>query len=332
MLGSLKGWIVEHLPRRFVIPLTRACAFGINKFSLDDQAYGVFSEEGFELLRRHFYLPIPEQSDLTEFWKKPTDLVGVDMNDGQALELLEEVFTSYMSEFRNAFTLHPVNGSSQFYLINGSFMAIDAHVYYAMIRHFRPRRIIEIGAGNSTLVAGEACQRNREDSGEAPDLTAIDPYPSANLKQGVPGLSRLLESRIQDIDLSTFTSLESGDILFIDSTHVLREGGDVQLEYCEILPRLKPGVIVHIHDISLPKPYPKVYFERHLYWNEQSVLQAFLTFNTRFEVLWPGNYMLMHHAEKVRRVFPEFEEMRKAFPSSEPSSFWIRVKPLTQGV
>jgi hypothetical protein len=171
--------------------------------------------------------------------------------------------------------------------------------------------------------------RNRQDDGGEPaQLTSIEPFPTPALREGFPGLSRLIEKRVQDVGLGLFTALEEGDILFIDSTHVLRSGGDVQLEYCEILPRLAPGVIVHIHDISLPKPYPRVYFEKnHYYWNEQYLLQAFLAFNSRFEVIWPGNYMMEKYPERVITVFPEYHQMRATFPSSEPASFWMRVRP-----
>ena len=327
MLGRLKSWIAENLPRSLVLPFAKLSAFGIQRHALDDKAYEIFSESGFHLLRKHFYLPIPEDRDLAGFWQTNTEMVGVDTNDGYALELLENVFPIYNDEFRKTFRLRPVNDSSGFHLLNGSFMAIDAQVYYAFIRNFRPRRIIEIGAGHSTLVAAQAGAQNQQTDSVAPDLTAIDPYPPAFLKAGVPGCSRLIENKIQNVSMSEFASLKAGDILFIDSTHVLREGGDVQLEYCEILPRLAPGVLVHIHDISLPKPYPRVYFEQRRYWNEQSMLQAFLAFNSRFEVIWPGNYMLLKYPEKVCGVFPEYHEMRKAFPSSEPSSFWIRVRP-----
>ena len=104
-------------------------------------------------------------------------------------------------------------------------------------------------------------------------------------------------------------------------------GGDVQLEYCEILPRLAPGVLVHVHDISLPKPYPRVYFEQQLYWNEQYLLQVLLSFTSRYEVVWPGNYLMNRYPERVAKAFPEYHEMRKYYPQSEPSSFWIRVRP-----
>lgn len=325
MIGHFKSWLVQNCPRSLVLPVTKLAAFGIQRDSLDDAAYKIFLENGFHLLRKHFYLPIPDQVELENSYAE-SRLVGIEMNDGYALELLDNVFPSYTEEFRKTFPLHREDGSSSFYLINGSFMAIDAHVYYSFIRHFRPKRIVEVGAGNSTLVAAVACRRNLQEHGDEPDLTAIDPYPQEVLRQGVPGLSRLIEDKLQNVSLSTFTSLGPGDILFLDSTHVLRQGGDVQLEYCEILPRLAPGVLIHIHDISLPKAYPSVYFEQHLYWNEQYLLQALLTFSSRFEIIWPGNYMQLKYGEKVHAVFPEYDAMREAFPVSEPSSFWIRVR------
>jgi hypothetical protein len=324
---QLKQWIARHTPRRSAAPLIKLSASLINQYSLDNVAHEIFRDAGFHLLRHHYYLPIPSAEDLDRaFASGPSQLVGVDMNDAGALNLLEDVFPALAEEFRNIFPLHGDHKKRGFYLINGSFMAIDAQVYFAFIRHFRPKRIVEIGAGNSTLVAAEACSRNAQQYGQSPELTAIDPYPPATLKGDVPGLSKLIESSVQDVGLDVFMELEAGDILFIDSTHVLREGGDVQLEYCEILPRLAPGVLVHIHDISLPKPYPRVYFDQRMYWNEQYVLQTFLAFNARFEVVWAGNYNIMKYPQKVCAVFPEYYAMREAFPQSEPSSFWIRVR------
>jgi hypothetical protein len=132
--------------------------------------------------------------------------------------------------------------------------------------------------------------------------------------------------KVQDVPLDVFTSLEAGDILFIDSTHALRSGSDVQYEFLEILPRLAPGVLVHVHDVSLPLPYPKVYYDTQTYWNEQYLLQAFLAYNSRFEVVWAGNYMLLNHRDAMLETFPEFKLMREKWTSSEPSAFWIRSK------
>lgn len=327
MLSGIKQRLFLKFFQPLFLRMTEFTAAGINRYALDAAAHDIFDKRGFHLLKKHYYLPIPDESDLSdEYWDKRSELVGMEMNDERVLKLMEEVFPRYLDEFRREFPLHD-DGKAQFHLINGSFMAIDAHVYYCFIRHFKPRRIIEVGAGNSTILAAAAGRRNGEEGGAEQDLTAIEPFPPPYLKGKVEGLSRIIEDKIQRVGLDLFASLEAGDILFIDSTHVLREGGDVLYEYCEILPRLRPGVLVHIHDISLPKPYPRVYTEsNHYYWNEQYLLQAFLSFNSNFEVMWPGNYMMLKYPQRVCAVFPEFQDMRKVYPYSEPSSFWMRVK------
>jgi len=329
MANAIKLWLLNRCVKPLVLGGVRLSAAGISRYGLDEAAYEIFQGHDFHLLKKHFYLPIPDAAELGDaFWGRRSEMVGVDTNDESVLALLRDVFPNRMEEFRESFPLHASGEPARFHLINGSFMAVDAHVYYAFIRHFRPRRIVEVGAGNSTLVAATACERNRMEDGRVVRLTAIDPFPPPVLKQNLPGLSELLESKVQDLDLDVFTSLEADDILFIDSTHVMREGNDVQFEYCEVLPRLAPGVLVHVHDISLPKPYPRVYFEQNrLYWNEQYVLQTFLAYNSRFEIVWPGNYMILNYPERVTAVFPEYHAMREAYPSSEPSSFWMRVRP-----
>jgi hypothetical protein len=136
----------------------------------------------------------------------------------------------------------------------------------------------------------------------------------------VPGLARIVREPLQDVDLAVFERLERNDILFIDSTHVLKTGSDVQLEYLEILPRLASGVIVHIHDIFLPAEYPKAWLtDEHIFWNEQYLLQAFLAFNKGFEVLWAGSFMHLNHSDKLRDSFPGYAPER-----SWPGSFWLR--------
>lgn len=285
----------------------------------------MFARRGFHLLQKHFYLPIPDENDLGDgFFDRLSEMPGVDMNVAAALSLLQTVIPPYLEEFRAQVPLHPAKGAS-FHLLNGTYMAVDAHVYYALIRHGKPRRIVEVGGGNSSLLAGMACERNRKE-GHPAELIVVEPYPGDTLRRGFPGISRLVEAKIQDADFDLFASLEAGDILFIDSSHVLRMGGDVQYEYLEILPRLRPGVLVHVHDISLPKPYPRAYFDGGMYWNEQYMLQAFLAFNSRFEVIWPGNHMMLRYPDEVCSAFPEYHEMRKRYPQSEPTGFWMRVR------
>jgi hypothetical protein len=284
---------------------------------------------GFHLIPKHFYQPIPEQADLNElFYQKQSDLYGLDIDDKAILSYLETSIEPWLSEFRGLFPLHKKDCTNrhQFHLLNGNYMAIDAHVYYATIRHLKPKHIIEIGGGYPSLLASRACQENHDSDGITSKLTIIEPYPNDQFPQGLIDSIELIEKKVQNVDLAVFTELNAGDILFIDSSHVLRSGGDVQYEYLEILPRLQSGVFVHIHDISLPKPYPKAYADKKLFWNEQYLLQAFLTFNSKIEIVWPGNYMMIKHPDKLNKVFPEFQQMQKFYPQSEASGFWIRIR------
>ena len=291
-----------------------------------NEAYPIFSRKNLYLLRKHFYTPIPEAEDCTQdYWDSVSELVGIEINIEAIKKFVEQELGAYKPELRR-YPFHRGDASGGFYLVNGGFMAVDADMYYCLIRQARPSRIIEVGCGFSTVLASDAVLKNREEGIES-KLLCVEPYPSPNLQDGNLAVDRFLKMKVQQVDVKEFTALEENDILFIDTTHVLKSGGDVQFLYCEILPRLASGVLVHVHDISLPRHYPKVYFEESYYfWNEQYLLQAFLTHNSRVEVIWPGNYMMVYRPEWMMKTFPEIAAMREKYPSSEPSSFWFRIR------
>ena len=207
-----------------------------------------------------------------------------------------------------------------FHLKNWSFAAVDAEILYCMIRHFKPSIVFEVGSGNSTLMAAQAVVQNSIE-GHACELISCDPHPSRELLlHGLPGLSRIVESRIENVPLTEFSRLKANDILFIDSSHNLRIGGDVQYEYLEILPRLRKGVFVHAHDIFLPEEYPFDYvMNRRLFWTEQYLLQAFLSFNDSFRVVWSARYLHIHHPHALRAAFESYDSV-----TSWPVSFWMQ--------
>ena len=146
----------------------------------------------------------------------------------------------------------------------------------------------------------------------------VEPFPLDFLRQGFPGLHALMEKKVQDIDLEFFSQLESGDILFIDSSHTVKIGGDVNYLFLEVLPRLKPGVIVHVHDIFLPFDYRRDWvIEERRFWTEQYLLQAFLSFNSEFEALMANSYLSHYYEKDLKATFPSLS-------SWGGGSFWMR--------
>ena len=324
MIASMKPALkrLKHHYNKWTGFLLHSIALYLSKTTLGNSAYPIFHKHGFHLIRRNYEVPLPEPEDLG--FLKSSDLVGINMRDEAQLAFMENVIAPYKAEI-NAFPAHETADPQQFYMVNGSYMAIDSHVYYALIRTHKPQRIVEIGSGNSTLLAAAAIRQNLKEAASPTTLISIEPYPADKLKK-IPELSQLIQKKVQAVDLAVFQQLQAGDLLFIDSSHAFSAASDVWWEFCEILPRLAPGVFVHIHDISLPKPYPQVYLDTQRFWNEQYVLQTFLTYNSRFEVVWAGNYMMTQYPEKMAEFFaPGYQQMQDQFPFSEPSAFWMRV-------
>ncbi|MCD4676680.1 MAG: class I SAM-dependent methyltransferase, partial [Desulfobacula sp.] len=258
------------------------------------KSFPIWQKIGLHITSNHFYEPIPDTRTLKdELWSNDSELVGININEDCQINYLSEISSIFKEEYEAFLSdQNEIEIPSQYYVNNGGFESVDGEILYCMIRHFKPKRIIEISSGNSTYLSAQSILKNKEENGPDCELIAIEPYPNAILKAGFPGLSKLIPAKIQDISLSEFSKLEENDILFIDSSHVLKIGSDVQCEYLEILPRLNKGVIVHIHDIFLPAEYKKDWvLKDYRFWTEQYLLQAFLAFNDSFEILWAGSYM-----------------------------------------
>lgn len=283
-------------------------------------AFRLLQQFGVHVTPNHFFEPIPDTSNIPrDYWDRPSNLVGIDLNQAVQLSLLEHFRTKYKAEF-DQFVDSSSSSPTGFSLSNRSFGSVDAEILYCMIRHFKPNVVFEVGSGNSTFLSVSALLKNRSEGDREGKLVAVEPYPSAAVKKGVVGLTQLVEAPVQSVALSEFENLKENDILFIDSSHVLKEASDVQFEYLEVLPRLRTGVIIHAHDIFLPYPYPKSWVVDELrFWNEQYVLQAFLAFNRSFEVLWAGSYMNHTHPEILERTFVSYRRNKTA-----PGSFWFR--------
>jgi hypothetical protein len=297
---------------QFIAAVMARCLHG-GKFH---EIFPVWERHGFHVTPVHFYQPIPDTQTLpATLWNRPSELVGVDMNDSVQLDLLRNRFPKFRGEYER-FPTKPIGQQSRFYLNNGLFDGTDALVAYCMVRHFQPRSIIEIGGGFSSLVLGEAAAKNNSSA-----LTCIEPFPQEFLKRAFPGLHSLIEKRVEDVELEFFSQFGSGDILFIDSSHTVKIGGDVNYLFLEVLPRLKPGVIVHVHDIFFPFDYQRKWvMDEFRFWTEQYLLQAFLTFNSEFEILMSNSYLSHYYSEDLKAAFP-------SLTSWGGGSFWMRRRP-----
>lgn len=282
-------------------------------------AFPFLERAGLHVVRNHFYNPIPDTRRLDDsVFERRSAMVGIDVDLDAQVPRLKELSDQFQEEYLD-FPQHQAQGQApHFYMQNGSYGSVDAELYWCMLRSIQPRRVVEIGSGHSTLLGLEALRRNAaEGSGGA--YTVIDPYPRVEDTQVAPGGFTLVEARVQDVPHETFAALGAGDILFIDSTHVASMDSDVCFEYLELLPRLKPGVYVHIHDIMLPMEYPKVWIDHLYFWNEQYILQAFLAFNREFEVVWANHMLALDRPQELASAIPSF------VPGvTKPGSFWIR--------
>lgn len=267
----------------------------------------------------HFYQPIPDTRSLREeLWGDVEQPAGIDMRHESQLALLDRMHERYVDEWRQ---LRNASADGGFRLGNGRFESVDAEVYYGLIRERMPRRIIEIGSGHSTLLALKAIAAAKaSDPSYRCDLLSIDPYPPDYLAGESKSAYRQMASLVQDVPLETFDSLRENDMLFIDSSHVSCIGSDVNYEILQVLPRLAPGVLVHVHDIFIPAEYPRDWVVKHnRFWNEQYVLQAFLAFNTAFEILWAGYWMHLRCKEQLVSRIPSYDPA-----DVSPGSIWLR--------
>jgi len=291
---------------------------------------------GISITPSHFYWPVPDLAELESHpWPHCAASVSFDLRLQAQLEFLQKITEQYGDEW--LFADQP-RGPSDFHYNNGFFEIVDAEVAYSFVRHYKPARIIEIGGGFSTRIMRAALQANLEQDGVRGGLTSIDPHSDRLPSNGSSDLLTFVPKRVQDVDLELFGVLKRNDILFIDSSHVVRIGSDVVREYLEILPRLESGVVVHIHDIFLPWDYPREAVLHNLsFWSEQYLLQAFLSFNSSFEVLWASSAMQGYHSAALEEAFPRWKTSYRNMPKAKrrfvptpdhekvwPSSFWMR--------
>ena len=245
---------------------------------------------------------------------EPQLTAGFEMDAESHLQYLRSVFPKYSDEYASldvekSETWHQ---RPRFYKRNDGFQNIDALVYWAMIREHRPSRVVEIGSGFSTLLAAQAVLRNG-----CGRVTAIDPFPREFVRRNDLGIDLVVRAA-EEIDPEVLLSLRPGDIVFVDSSHVVRQGGDVNWFFLSVLPRLNRGVFVHVHDVYLPFDYPiELMQRRNVYWTEQYLLQSYLTHNVQSKVLFGSRFAAHAFPDETARAFSGVDSLSGA-------SFWIR--------
>jgi len=264
----------------------------------------------------HFYSPIVDpvyaRAHEQKIWQKFDQMLGIDLNIPDQLTLLRQIKTH--TESINYPVEQPEDPTTYFYG-NDQYPVLDAEFLYAALTHFRPKSMIEVGSGFSSLITADVNHRLLDSK---LDFSCIEPFPRQFLIDGVEGISRVVQQKVEDVELSFFDRLKSGDILFIDSSHVSKVGSDVNYLFFEVLPRLNKGVLVHFHDIFLPDEYPKEWvITEGRNWNEQYLLRAFLQFNADWKVIWSAYFMATRHTAAVQDTFPRYPKLGGG------GSFWI---------
>ena len=256
---------------------------------------------GFHVHPRRFDSPLPlmEEIDRAKH-SQPRLLPDIDLRVSEALDLISKIrsYVSEMDEFP-----YQRDGKAPFWFDNLSFTDFDAAVLYAMLRHLKPKRYVELGCGFSSLVSSLALQRNHQE-GNPSEVVFCDPDPrlpmGGNLAYG-----RFIKQRVQELPLETFTALQSGDVLFIDTSHVLKIQSDVEHELLRILPSLAPGVWIHIHDIFTPYDYPEDWIWRplRLGLNEQYAVECLLSGGHRYQIEIPLHHLVRDHLPAMKEFF-----------------------------
>ena len=293
------------------------------------RAFGLLQRAGVNLLPQHFYSCVPDLGDLgrRNDWRRPRTMFGINQRgiDGQ-LALLGEWIMPQREHLRSR-SIHQdalVGGGG-----DGGYGEIEADVLFAFVATRMPRRIIQIGCGVSTAAMLMAA----ETAGYSPEIICIEPYPSAWLRDAsTKGSIRLVAQPAQVVDFDVIADLGDGDLLFIDSTHAVKPGSEVNYLIHEVLPRLRAGVWVHFHDIYFPYDYTRDVLDGDLFFPQEStLLHAFLTGNTRYRM--EVSLSMVHYAaaQGLQRLIPKYrpgtqsDGLRGPGNGHFPSSAWLSV-------
>jgi hypothetical protein len=251
----------------------------------------------------HFYSPVVNPRELIveqeRLWPPvPAETAGVDFNEDSHRDILKQWFPRHIGLYDYPERLESGNSDSHaFFTCNSQFSWLDARALFVFLNELKPGKVIEVGSGYSSLLMADV---NRRFLNSSCEISCIEPYPRDFLVSGVEGISRLIQEKVQNTSIELFSTLQAGDVLFIDSSHVCKTGSDVNFLYFEVLPILRPGVLVHIHDVFLPFDYPKEWvLEENRSWNEQYLLRALLMYSEKFQIRFGCNFAFHRFRKEV---------------------------------
>lgn len=268
----------------------------------------------------HFYSPVVDPEEISarlhQIWPKEQSILGIDFNDAQQHQLLADIFPVHLPKYDYPEKRDQSQKIESFFTQNSQFSWLDARAFFVFLCEWRPKNLIEVGSGFSTLMAADVKHRFLDDKMK---ITCIEPYPRPFLQE-LKGVDRLLKQKVQDVSLDEYAQLGAGDVLFVDSSHVSKTGSDVNFLYFEVFPRLNPGVHIHVHDIFFPHDYPRDWVvDENRSWNEQYLLRALLMYSTAFKVDFSCSYAFWKFPELLRTVL--------ALPNARAfggGSIWLR--------
>jgi len=270
----------------------------------------------------HFYSPVAPRADreaaIRSAKESSETLAGIDLNPNGQLAMLER-----LGHWYDQVPFSDGPDQYRYHFVNSEFKSADAIIYACLLQELRPRQVIEVGSGWSSALLLDI---NETRLGGKTDMTFIEPFPERLRSLARPGDldGRLHQVRLQSTSLDLFTELRTGDILFIDSTHVSRCGSDVNYLFFELIPNLCPGVYVHIHDVFYPFEYPADWLLEGRSWNESYLTRAFLQFNAEFQIVMFNSYVEHFYREWLASNMPRFL-------SSTGQSIWLRRRPDSAG-
>src|SRR5215213_1585963 len=269
---------------------------------------------GLHVLRASYDSPMPVVRDVPgEVFERESPLRAIDWRLDEQVRLLEDRLAPYLAEFQPRADAP----EGEFRLDNRTYDRVDAELLYAIVRALGPSRYVELGSGWSTLVAWQALQANARE-GRGGELSCFDPYPSPHVTARPELAERVSRVGAQELSESVVGELGASDILFVDTSHTVKLGGDVNRIVLDLMPLVAPGVVVHFHDVFLPADYSRGHLEGAHYWTEQYLLQAFLMYNEAWEVLASAQALVRAVPDTVARLIPSFR------PGVSPGALWLR--------